>query len=83
MHSCDNKSKTTREESRMKIDWKRKLSSRKFWAAVASAAISIFAAFGVDDLTSQQITAVISAVGSLVAYILAESYVDASKKDGE
>ena len=60
----------------MKIDWKRKLSSRKFWAALAAFFTSIFAVFGVPEMTVGQITAIITAVGSLVVYILAETEVD-------
>ena len=68
----------------MKIDWKQKLSSRKLWAAIAGFVTALAAAFGVDGMTTEQIAAVISAVGVLVAYIIGESCVDASgKKNNE
>ena len=60
-------------------DWKSKLASRKFWSAVVGFAVAIAAAFGADDMTVAQISAVITAAGVLVAYIFAESYVDASR----
>ncbi len=63
-----------------KIDWKAKLSSRKLWAAVAGFVTAIAAVFGADDMTTQEITAVITAVGVLVAYIIGESCVDASRE---
>lgn len=63
----------------MKIDWKRKLASRKFWAALLGFVTSVCALFGVDSMTGEQIAAVISAVGILSAYILGESCVDAAK----
>ena len=68
-------------------DWKNKLTSRKFWSAVVGFAVAIAAAFGADEMTTAQISAVITAAGVLVAYIFAESYVDASRavktEDGE
>ena len=60
-------------------DWKRKLASRKFWSAVVGFALALCAAFGVDDITTEQITAVITAAGVVVAYIFAESCVDAAR----
>ena len=57
---------------------KRKLSSRKLWSAVAGVAVSLMAMFGIDEMTSGQVTALISAVGVLVAYIFAEGMVDSS-----
>ena len=60
-------------------DWKSKLASRKFWSAVVGFAVAIAAAFGADEMTTAQISAVITAAGVLVAYIFAESYVDANR----
>lgn len=62
-----------------KINWKQKLSSRKFWAAVAGFVTAIMVAFRVEDGTAEQITAIITAGGVLVAYILGESAVDANR----
>ena len=65
-------------------DWKSKLASRKFWSAVVGVVVAIGAAFGADNMTVQQIAAVVTAAGVLVAYIFAESYVDANRKtEGE
>ncbi len=64
--------------------WKQKLASRKLWSAIAGVVVALCAIFGVDDMTVTQVTALISALGLLAAYIFAESYVDASRKnDGE
>lgn len=63
-------------------NWKSKLTSRKFWSAVVGVVVAVGAAFGADDMTVQQITAVITAAGVLVAYIFAESYVDVNRTDG-
>ena len=60
---------------------KQKLSSRKFWSALIGVAVSLMAMFGIDDMTAGQITSLISAVGVLVAYILAEGLVDANREE--
>lgn len=65
-----------------KINWKQKLSSRKFWAAVAGFVTAILVAFRVENGTVEQITAIITAGGVLVAYILGESAVDANRDYG-
>lgn len=63
-----------------KIDWRAKLSSRKLWAAIAGFVTAIAALLGADEMTAQEITAVVTAVGVLVAYIIGESCVDASRE---
>lgn len=60
----------------MKIDWKSKLSSRKFWAMVAALVLSVLTAFGIPQMTIEQVVVIISGIGALVAYMLAESSVD-------
>lgn len=63
----------------MKIDWKAKLSSRKFWAAITAVVIALLAFFNVPEMTQQQVTSLLSAVGTLVIYVLGESVVDAAR----
>lgn len=69
----------------MKIDWRRKLSSRKFWAAVAGVIISVMVTFNVDAVTQERVAGVISAAGTLAVYMLAESTADKApvKKNNE
>ena len=55
-----------------KSDWKRKLTSRKLWAAVAAFITAICAAFGVSDIRAEQIVAVV------IAYIIGEGITDAA-----
>lgn len=62
----------------MKIDWKRKLTSRKLWAAVTTFVTSLLIVFRVDELTTQQVSVVIMAGGSMIAYIIGEGLVDAA-----
>ena len=65
----------------MNINWKRKLTSRKFWAAVIGFVTALLVAFGVKDPTAGQIIAVISAVATLIAYIVGEGMVDAARAE--
>lgn len=64
----------------MKINWKQKLTSRKFWAAVVGFATALMVLFGVDDLTIEKVVALITAEGTLMAYIFSEGSVDATNK---
>ncbi|RAV19716.1 hypothetical protein [Paenibacillus contaminans] len=61
------------------IDWKRKLSSRKFWALVVGVAASVLVLVGAGEDAAVKITRLITAVGSVVVYILAEAHVDGQK----
>jgi len=60
----------------MKIDWKRKLTSRKFWAAVAGFVSMLLIYLGKDAGTAEQTVALIMAGGSLIAYIIGEGLAD-------
>lgn len=62
----------------MNIDWKRKLTSRKFWVAIIGFVTTLLAAFGISDLSIEQVSAVISAAAVLIAYIIGEGLVDAA-----
>ncbi len=62
-----------------KIDWKSKLTSRKFWAAVVGFITAIMVAFNVPDLTIEQVTAIVTAGATLIAYIIGEGMVDAAR----
>lgn len=63
----------------MRIDWKSKLTSRKFWAAAVGFITALLAAFGVNNLTIEQVVSVISASAVLIAYIIGEGLVDSAK----
>ena len=69
----------------MGIDWKRKLSSRKFWAALSALVGAIAVVCGAGESIITEVSAIISAAGVLIAYILGESIIDASsnKEDKE
>lgn len=61
-----------------KIDWKRKLTSRKFWAAVVGFVTSLLIGFGMGENDVAQVTSIIMAGATLIAYIIGEGLVDAS-----
>ena len=67
----------------MKIDWKRKLTSRKFWAAVVGFVTQIMIASGASEGTVTQTTAVIMASATLIAYMLAEGIADNGKSGND
>ncbi|WP_312693508.1 hypothetical protein [Caproiciproducens sp.] len=62
----------------MKIDWKRKFTSRKLWAAIVSFAALLVVALGGTQAQATQITALIMAGATVVAYIVGEGLVDAA-----
>ena len=62
---------------------KEKLTSRKFWTAVSGIIIGCLMLFGYSDGTLEKISALILILGDTVAYMLAESNVDANNKKGE
>ena len=66
-----------------KINWKQKLTSRKFWAAVVTFVSTVLVAFGVPDMTVEQVTAVITAGSAMIAYIIGEGLVDAARIKSE
>lgn len=59
------------------IDWKRKLSSRKLWAAIAGVVTGLAMVFGLDENTISNVAGAVVSVASVVAYIMAEGKVDA------
>ena len=60
------------------IDWVAKLTSRKFWMAVAGFVGGLIVAFGGRETTSTQVTALIMSGASVIAYILGEGMADAA-----
>lgn len=62
----------------MKIDWIKKLTSRKFWMALIGFITSLLVAFNVDEGSIEQIASIIMSGATVISYILAEGFVDAS-----
>lgn len=63
------------------IDWKRKLTSRKLWAAICALVTNLILAFGGQQETAVQVTATIMAGAAVIAYIIGEGLVDAANAD--
>ena len=63
-----------------KIDWARKLTSRKFWLAVSNFVGMLIVALGGTENQATQITALIIAGATVLAYIVGEGLVDAANK---
>lgn len=66
----------------MKIDWTRKLTSRKWWIAVAAFVIAAMTLFHVDSGTAERVGALILLAADVVGYTLAEGLADAGHKEG-
>ena len=62
----------------MKIDWVRKLTSRKFWVAVAEFATGLIIAFGGTEEVALKVTGLIMSGAAMIAYIIGEGLVDAA-----
>ena len=62
----------------MMIDWKAKLTSRKFWAAIAQFITMLIIAFKGSEETATQVTALIMAGAAVIAYIIGEGLIDAA-----
>ena len=58
-----------------------KLKSRKFWCAVGGYISTLLFAFNVSDNVVAQVSVIISGIGLLVTYIIAQSKIDGEKHD--
>ena len=61
-----------------KIDWARKLTSRKFWLSIASFVAMLLVALGQSETTATQITSLIMAGATVIGYVIGEGLADAS-----
>lgn len=69
----------------MKIDWVRKLTSRKLWIAVAGFVFGIIMAFNGSAETAETVSGCIMSGASVLAYIIGEGLIDSANalKGGE
>ena len=58
------------------IDWKRKLTSRKFWLSIASFTAMLLVALGKSQETATQVTSLIMAGASVIGYVIGEGLAD-------
>ena len=66
----------------MKIDWKRKLTSRKLWLSVASFVTMLMIYFGKSESEAAQVAAIIMAGATVIGYVVGEGLAD-SKNTGK
>ena len=62
----------------MKIDWKRKLTSRKLWLAIAGFVAGLIVIFGGTQETADKISGSIMSAAAVVAYAVGEGLADNS-----
>lgn len=67
----------------MKIDWKRKLTSRKFWMALATFVSMLIVYFTGDSENAEQVAALIIAGATAMSYIIGEGLTDCMNKGGK
>ena len=58
------------------MDWKRKLTSRKLWLAIADFVGMLIIAFGYAESTATQVTSIIMAGAGVIGYLIAEGLAD-------
>ena len=59
-----------------KIDWVRKLTSRKFWLSIASFVAMLMVALGQPEATATQVTSLIMAGATVIGYVICEGLAD-------
>lgn len=64
----------------MKIDWIRKLTSRKLWVAVAGFVAGLIVAFGGSNQTAETVSGCILSGAAVVGYVIGEGLADSGKQ---
>ena len=67
----------------MKIDWKRKLTSRKLWIAVAGFVAGLVIIFGGSQENADKISGAILSGAAVVGYIVGEGLTDAANANSK
>lgn len=65
----------------MKIDWKRKLTSRKLWLSIASFVSMMIVALGGAENVATQVSALIMAGATVIGYVIGEGLADGNNKN--
>ena len=66
-----------------KIDWKRKLTSRKFWLSIASFVSMFMVALGQSESNAAQVTSLIMAGATVIGYVIGEGLADSGNSGSE
>lgn len=62
----------------MMIDWKRKLTSRKFWVSLAGFAAGLVVIFGGSQETADKISGSLLSGAAAISYIIGEGLTDSA-----
>lgn len=60
------------------MDWKKKLTSRKLWVAIAGFVSGLILAFGGEETTANTVAGVILQAAAVIGYLFAEGLADAA-----
>ena len=66
----------------MKIDWKRKLTSRKLWISLAGFVAGLIVIFGGLQENADKVSGAILSGAAVVGYVLGEGLADGANKGG-
>lgn len=61
---------------RMKIDWRRKLTSRKFWISIAGFVAGMIVIFGGSQEVADKISGAILSGAAVIGYVVGEGLAD-------
>ena len=64
-----------------KINWKRKLTSRKLWVATAGFVAGLIVAFGGSQGTAETVSGCIMSGSAVVGYVIGEGLTEAANKE--
>lgn len=65
----------------MHIDWKRKLTSRKFWLAVVGFVSALMIFFGASESEATQVASIIMQGAIVIGYLIGEGLADSGGGD--
>ena len=66
----------------MKIDWKRKLTSRKLWVSLAGFVAGLIVIFGGSQENADKVSGAILSGAAVVGYVLGEGLANGANKGG-
>ena len=66
----------------MKIDWRRKLTSRKLWIALAGFIAGLIVAFGGSSETAETVSGCILSGAAVIGYMVGEGLSDSGRENG-
>ena len=67
----------------MKIDWKRKLTSRKFWISIAGFVAGMIGIFGGSQEVADKISGSIMSGAAVVGYVVGEGLADSGNSNNK